>query len=42
MNKKLAGTGLAIGLVAGAGAGLILETVRRCRRSVGNSGSRRR
>ncbi len=25
MNKKLAGTGLAIGLVAGAGAGLILE-----------------
>src|SRR3954451_12672881 len=25
MNKKLAGTGLAIGLVAGAGAGLIME-----------------
>ena len=25
MNKRLAGTGLAIGLVAGAGAGLILE-----------------
>lgn len=25
MNKKLAGTGLAIGLIAGAGAGLILE-----------------
>ena len=25
MNKKLAGTGLAIGLVAGAGAGLIIE-----------------
>ncbi len=25
MNRKLAGTGLAIGLVAGAGAGLILE-----------------
>ena len=25
MNERLAGTGLAIGLVAGAGAGLILE-----------------
>ncbi|MEY2400560.1 MAG: hypothetical protein QOJ08_671, partial [Ilumatobacteraceae bacterium] len=25
MNKRLAGTGLAIGLIAGAGAGLILE-----------------
>jgi polyhydroxyalkanoate synthesis regulator phasin len=37
MNKKLAGTGLAIGLVAGAGAGLILELSGNAGAASGNS-----
>ncbi|MEP7048329.1 MAG: hypothetical protein ABI949_16680 [Ilumatobacteraceae bacterium] len=37
MNKKLAGTGLAIGLIAGAGAGLILEISGNAGAASGNS-----